>query len=88
VIGLIAHTWFEAMVRYTAELGYEISLNDAITDYSDQEIKIMCNGLPFANRPDLSADVPQRCLTSREPSRATPQQGTQSTGQIRCYLSP
>jgi len=36
VIGLIAHTYIEATVRYAAELGYDITVvKDATADYSD-----------------------------------------------------
>jgi ureidoacrylate peracid hydrolase len=39
VIGLIAHTCIEATVRYSAELGYEVTVvKDATADYSDEEM--------------------------------------------------
>src|SRR5262249_38399359 len=39
VIGLIAHTWVEATVRFAAELGYEVTVvKDATADYSDEEM--------------------------------------------------
>jgi nicotinamidase-related amidase len=39
VIGLIAHTCFEATVRFAAELGYEVTVvKDATADYSDEEM--------------------------------------------------
>jgi ureidoacrylate peracid hydrolase len=39
VIGLIAHTFIEATVRYAAELGYEVTVvRDATADYSDKEM--------------------------------------------------
>jgi nicotinamidase-related amidase len=38
-IGLIAHTCVEATVRFTAELGYEVTMvRDATADYSDKEM--------------------------------------------------
>ena len=40
VIGMIAHTWVEATVRYGAELGYEVTVvKDATADYSDREMQ-------------------------------------------------
>ena len=39
VIGLIAHTYIEATVRFAAELGYEVTVvKDATADYSDEEM--------------------------------------------------
>ena len=39
VIGLIAHTCVEAIVRYAAELGYEVTMvKDATASYSDEEM--------------------------------------------------
>ncbi len=39
VMGLIAHTCVEATVRYSAELGYEVTVvKDATADYSDEEM--------------------------------------------------
>jgi nicotinamidase-related amidase len=39
VIGLIAHTCVEAIVRFAAELGYEVTMvKDATADYSDEEM--------------------------------------------------
>jgi ureidoacrylate peracid hydrolase len=39
VMGLIAHTCVEATVRYSAELGYEVTMvKDATADYSDEEM--------------------------------------------------
>ena len=39
VMGLIAHTWVEATVRYAAELGYQVTMvKDATADYSDAEM--------------------------------------------------
>ncbi len=40
VIGLIAHTCIEAIVRFAAELGYEVTVvRDATADYSDAEMQ-------------------------------------------------
>jgi nicotinamidase-related amidase len=39
IMGLIAHTCVEATVRYTAELGYEVTVvKDATASYSDEEM--------------------------------------------------
>jgi ureidoacrylate peracid hydrolase len=39
VMGLIAHTCVEATVRYSAELGYDVTMvKDATADYSDEEM--------------------------------------------------
>jgi nicotinamidase-related amidase len=39
VIGLIAHTCLEAIVRFAAELGYDVTVvRDATADYSDAEM--------------------------------------------------
>jgi ureidoacrylate peracid hydrolase len=39
IMGLIAHTCVEATVRYTAELGYEVTMvKDATASYSDEEM--------------------------------------------------
>ena len=39
VIGLTAHTYVEATVRYAAELGYDVTVvKDATTSYSDEQI--------------------------------------------------
>ena len=39
VIGLIAHTCVEAIVRFAAELGYEVTMvKEATADYSDEEM--------------------------------------------------
>jgi ureidoacrylate peracid hydrolase len=39
VIGLIAHTFIEATVRYAVELGYEVTVvKDATAHYSDEEM--------------------------------------------------
>jgi ureidoacrylate peracid hydrolase len=39
IMGLIAHTCVEATVRYTAELGYEVTvLKDATASYSDEKM--------------------------------------------------
>ena len=38
-MGLIAHTWVEATVRYAAELGYDVTMvKDATADYSNEEM--------------------------------------------------
>ncbi len=38
-IGLIAHTYVEATVRFAAEIGYEVTVvKDATADYSDEEM--------------------------------------------------
>jgi ureidoacrylate peracid hydrolase len=40
VIGLIAHTFVEATVRFAAELGYEVTVvRDATADYSDDAMR-------------------------------------------------
>src|SRR5262245_37006946 len=40
VVGLIAHTCVEATVRFSAELGYEVTLvKDATADYSDAHMR-------------------------------------------------
>ncbi len=39
IVGLIAHTCVESMVRYAAENGYEVTVvKDAVADYSDVEM--------------------------------------------------
>src|SRR5262249_40160184 len=44
VIGLIAHTYIEATVRYAAELGYEVTaVKDATADYSDEMMHAALN---------------------------------------------
>jgi nicotinamidase-related amidase len=38
-MGLIAHTYIEATIRFAAELGYEVTLvKGATADYSDEEM--------------------------------------------------
>ena len=44
VIGLVAHTCIEAIVRFAAELGYEVTVvKDATADYSDAEMHAALN---------------------------------------------
>ncbi len=39
VIGLIAHTYVEATIRFAVELGYKVTVvKDATADYSDEEM--------------------------------------------------
>jgi ureidoacrylate peracid hydrolase len=38
-VGLIAHTYVKATVRFAVELGYEVAMvRDATADYSDNEM--------------------------------------------------
>ena len=54
VIGLIAHTCIEATVRYTAELGYQVTVvKDATADYSDE----MMHAALDINLPNYAAIV-------------------------------
>ena len=54
VIGLIAHTFIEATVRYAAELGYQVTVvKDATADYSDE----MMHAALDINLPNYAAIV-------------------------------
>jgi isochorismate hydrolase len=59
VIGLIAHTCIEGTVRYTAELGYDVTVvKDATADYSDE----MMHAALDINMPNYASAV----VTTRE----------------------